>query len=43
MSRLQQELKLLGKDWDEALAHAAVIRNELEKLPVQLGTDSVYY
>lgn len=36
MSLLQQQLKTLAKDRDEILAEGAVIRNELNKIPVQM-------
>lgn len=36
ISELQQQLKLLATDRDEALAQGAVIRNDLEKIPAQL-------
>ena len=36
INELQQQLKILAKDRDEALAHRAVIRNDLEKIPVQM-------
>lgn len=36
MSTLQQQLKILAKDRDDALAQSAVIRNDLEKIPMQM-------
>ncbi|MDP3704811.1 MAG: SbcC/MukB-like Walker B domain-containing protein [Legionellaceae bacterium] len=36
MNTLQQQLKILATDRDDALAQGAVIRNELEKIPGQL-------
>ncbi len=36
INALQQELKIVAKDRDDALAQGAVIRNELEKIPVQM-------
>ena len=36
INALQQKLQIFAKDRDEALAQAAVIRNELEKIPVQM-------
>ena len=37
MSTLQQQLKQLATDRDDALAQGAVIRNELEKIPAQMN------
>lgn len=37
MSTLQQQLKILAQDRDDALAQAAIIRNELEKIPAQVN------
>ena len=37
MSTLQQELKLLANDRDDALAQGAIIQNELAKIPPQLN------
>lgn len=37
ISTLQQQLKILATDRDDALTQGAVIRNELEKIPAQLN------
>lgn len=37
ISTLQQQLKLLATDRDDALAHGAIIQNELEKIPAQMN------
>jgi uncharacterized protein YPO0396 len=36
MGTLQQQLKLLARDRDDALARSAVLRNDLEKIPAQI-------
>lgn len=36
ISTLQQQLKILATDRDDAVAQGAVIRNELEKIPAQM-------